>query len=198
MTSKTEAEALFESFCNNHGVPWERVPAAETKTPDYVVSLNSQILYFELKQIDEDENFRNAEGLCTRTVGSHIRQKIADSRKQVQVGAKMGAPSVLLVYNNLDPMQMFGTEQHDFIVAMYGDLTAVLKDSRIVELFYGRNSLLRENHNSSFSAVGHLLDSTLGPTVRLYENAFAQNPLPVASLPSCFEVIHVEVTYRAA
>lgn len=195
MTIKPEAEAIFESFCHNHGLLWERVPTGKTRTPDYIVSINDKTLYFEIKQIDKDENFKNTHGVCSRTIGSHIRQKIFDSRKQIQVGAKVGAPSILVVYNNIDPMQHFGTEQQDFIAAMYGEMTVKLKDGRIVESYHGRNSLLRESHNSSFSAVGHLRHSASGTTIRLYENAFASNPLPVSLLPPCFEVINVEVTY---
>jgi hypothetical protein len=198
MTSKPEAEALFESFCDSHAVSWKRIPVEKTRTPDYIVSMNGQSLYFEVKQIDEDDNFKMSQGVSSRTVGSHIRQKILDSRKQVQVGAKLGAPSILLVYNNLDPMQLFGTEQHDFIAAMYGEMTVELKDSRVVDSYYGHNSLLRDDHNTSFSAVGHLRCSAAGPIVRLYENAFARNSLDVVSLPPCFEVVYVEVTQRAA
>jgi hypothetical protein len=198
MTLKPKAEALFESFCDSHAVPWKRVPVEKTRTPDYIISLNGQSLYFEIKQIDKDDDFKMSQGVSSRTVGSHIRQKILDSRKQVQVGAKLGAPSILLVYNNLDPMQLFGTEQHDFIAAMYGQMTVELKDSRIVDSYHGRNSLLRDDHNTSFSAVGHLRNSATGPIVRLYENAFARNSLNVVSLPPYFEVVYVEVTQRAA
>lgn len=195
MRPAPKAEALFESFCDSHVVSWERVPVEKTRTPDYIVLLNGQSIYFEVKQIDEDDNFKVSGG--DRTVGSHIRQKILDSRKQVQAGTRLGAPSILLVYNNLDPMQLFGTEQHDFIAAMYGDMTVELKDSRIVDSYHGRNSLLRDNHNTSFSAVGHLRHSATGPTVRLYENVFARNSLNVVSFPPCFEVVYIEVTQRA-
>lgn len=195
MTSKPEAEALFESFCDSYAVSWKRVPVEKTRTPDYIVLLNGQNIYFEVKQIDEDDNFKMSGGV--RTVGSHIRQKILDSRKQVQVGARLGAPSILLVYNNLDSMQLFGTEQHDFIAAMYGEMTVRLNDSRIVDSYHGRNSLLRDDHNTSFSAVGHLRRSATGPIVRLYENAFARNKLQVVTLPPCFEVVYVEINQCA-
>jgi len=196
VSSLTAAEALFEAFCDAHGIAWEKVPTGKRKAPDSLITLNGRTVCFEVQQIDEDDDFQNAQGGCSRTVGDHVRQKIADSRKQIQVGAKMGVPSVLLIYNNLDPLQLFGTEQQDFIAAMYGEYTVVLKASRIVESYQGRNSSLRENHNSSFSAVGHLRHSPAGPTVRLYENAFARNPLPAALVPPCFEYIHVEVNYR--
>jgi hypothetical protein len=198
MTSKPKAEALFESFCDTNRISWKRVPTGGTRTPDYRVSLNDETVYFEVKQIDADEAFSTPQGISSRTVGSHVRQKIADSRKQVQAGAEAGAPGVLLVYNNLDRMQLFGTETHDFIAAMYGEMTVVLKNNEIKDSYYGRNSLLREGHNTSFSAVGHLRHSPMGPTVRLYENVFACNRLNFASLPTCIEVIRIEVAENAA
>ena len=176
MISKTKSETLFESFCDNHEISWESVPTGKAATPDYIISLDGHNLFFEVKQIDEDCDFQMSQGVSSRTVGAHIRQKISDSKKQVQVGSKLGAPSILLVFNNLDPMQAFGTEQHDFLAAMYGEMTVVLKDSRLVDSYYGRNSSLRDDHNTSFSAVGHLRHSDTGPIIKLYENAFARNP----------------------
>ena len=40
----------------------------------------------------------------------------------------------LLDFCGIDPMQLFGTEQLDFIAAMYGEMTVELKDRRIVSL----------------------------------------------------------------
>jgi len=198
MASKTKSEVLFESFCDANRIPWEEVPRGPNPTPDYVVTLHGEYVYFEIKQINEDDAFDTAKGLSSRTVGSHIRTKIAESRKQVQPSAKKGAPSILLVYNNLDPLQLFGTESHDFVSAMYGEMTVTLKGREIDDSFYGRNSMLRNQHNTSFSAVGHLRDSPLGPAVRLYENVFARNRLDFASLPRCIEVVRIEVTEGSA
>ncbi len=198
MTGKPEAEVLFECFCDTNRISWERVPVGETRTPDYLVSLGGKAVYVEMKQLDADEAFRAPSGVSSRTVGSHVRQKITDSRKQIQAGARAGNPGILLIYNNLDPMQLFGTETHDFITAMYGEMTLRLKGNEIKDSFYGRNSLLREEHNSSFSAVGQLRTSATGPTVRLYENVFARNPLDFPSLPACIEVVRTEVVESAA
>lgn len=198
MTSKPKAESLFESFCDASRISWEKVPTEQTPTPDYHVSLNGEMVYFEVKQIDADEAFGTPQRTSSRIVGSHIRQKISDSRKQVQAGAKVGIPSVLLIYNNLDPMQAFGTESHDFITAMYGEMTLVLKGNNIQDSFYGRNSTLREGQNTSFSAVGHLRHSLIGSTVRLYENVFARTRLNFASLPACIEVVRIEVAENAS
>ena len=198
MSRKTESELLFESFCDFHDIPWKPVAVAGGRTPDYLVSLNDESVYFEVKQIDSDQAFTAPGGVHSRTVGSHIRQKILDSRKQVQVAKKAGVPGVLLIYNNLDPLQTFGTEQHDFISAMYGEMTVVLKNRRITDSFQGRNSLLRENQNTSFSALAHLRRTSNGPTMRIYENVFAHVGLNYESLPQCIEVIHVQVDHSDA
>lgn len=198
MNVKPKAEALFESFCDGHELLWEKITPGENRRPDYLLSMNGQSVYCEIKQIDKDSNFQKNDGVSSRTVGSHIRQKISDAKKQIQLGAKIGAPSILLVYNNLDPMQFFGTEQHDFIAAMYGELTVVVKDTRIVDSYQGRNSSLRSNHNTSFSAIGHIRQAATGPIIRLYGNVFACNPLNVELLPQCFEFVHVAVDRHAA
>ena len=193
MTAKTESEVLFESFCDLHQIPWQSVPVGNLRTPDYLVSFNGEDVYFEVKQIDSDQAFNTQGEFSSRTIGSHVRQKIFDSRKQVQVAKKKGVPGVLLLYNNLDPLQAFGTEAHDFVSAMYGEMTVVLKGSEITDSFHGRNSLLRNNQNTSFSAVAHLRRASTGPTVCIYENVYARCRLNYASLPPCIEVVRIEV-----
>lgn len=199
MTRKPEAETLFESFCHTHRIAWERIPNGQTRTPDYLVYLlDGESVYFEVKQLDADDSFDASAGHYSRNVGAHIRKKIADARKQVQPGASEGVPCVLLVYNNLDPRQAFGTEPHDFISAMYGEMTVVLKDNVVTDSFHGRNAFLRQGHNTSFSAVGHIRKSAPGTTIQLYENVFACNPLSFSSIPACIEVVRIEVAENAA
>lgn len=193
---KTESELLFEAFCSTHHLSVQPIPTGEAKSPDYLVSIGGVSAYFEVKQIDQDASFRPPTG--SRTVGEHVRQKISEARKQLQPSAKTGAPCVLLIYNNLDPMQMFGTEEHDFVSAMYGEMTVLLKDNAIVDSFHGRNALLRENHNTSFSAVGHLRRTADGASVCLYENVHARNPLDYGSIPKCIEVRRVQLVESSA
>ena len=193
MKGRPRAEALFEQFCEANGIPWQRLPEGATPTPDYRISLGSQSVHVEVKQIDADPDFNPPDGVGTRVVGSHVRQKIADARRQVRVGSSAGCPSALLVYNNLDPLQLFGTEAHDFLAAMYGEMTLLLQHGEIKESFYGRNALLREDQNTSFSAVGHLVDTPNGPQVHLFENAYARIPLAFPSLPTCSRVTRVTI-----
>lgn len=58
-------------------------------------------------------------------MGDHVRAKINEARKQVKVALNNRSPGILLIYNNLGPREAFGTEQHDFIAAMYGGPTVV-------------------------------------------------------------------------
>lgn len=189
MTRKTESEVLFEQFCATHGLAAERIETGDDKSPDYLVRLNDVPVYFEIKQIDADASFKGRNGGgSSRIIGNHVRARIHEARKQLQGPSKQGAPSVLLVYNNLDPLQTFGTEEHDFITAMYGEWTVRIKDNAIVDSFLGKRARLQPAMNTSFSAVGHLRRTPSGASVLLYENLHARHPLDYSTLPQCFEV----------
>jgi hypothetical protein len=193
MPLKTKAEILFEEFCDSNYILWEKIEEGTTPTPDYRVILNDYVVYVEVKQIDKDNNFSTASS--SRTVGSHIREKIKKARSQVKAGSGTGFPSILLVYNNLDRMQMFGTENHDFITAMYGEMTLVLNKAvnRFTDSFYGRNHSFNEEKSVYFSAVGFL--SNIGGIVKvqIYENVFARNPLDYSKIPICIEATRMQL-----
>jgi hypothetical protein len=175
MTRRTESELVFEAFCKLHALPLERIKEGTSSTPDYSVVLGATSIHVEIKQIDTDPAFST---LQLRTPGTHVRAKINQARDQVRQAANNDIPAILLIYNNLDRMQLFGTEQHDFLAAMYGELTLVPSPgtSMLRGPFHGRNQSLREDKNVSFSAVGHLCGSTMQASVHLYENAYAKIP----------------------
>ena len=195
---KTTSELEFEKFLTENGLPFERVEEQQTPRPDYLVQRGDLKLLFEVKEIAEDENFTmEPMKVYSRTMGDHVRSKITESRRQVQYGAKQGIPSVLLVYNNLDPFHLFGTEDHDFIAAMYGEYTLMLDIKRMKRLdaFHGRNKSLGKSKNTSFSAVGRLYPVSGKLKVTLFENVYAKVKIPFDVLPSCFEVKRVEITH---
>lgn len=194
MTKQTKSEALFESFCSSNSLDWTRIPAGVSKAPDYRLRFGETTVAFETKQFDGPGGF-NPGGVSSRTVGYHVRQKITEARKQLQAAAASREPAVLLIYNAVDhPFQAFGTEQHDFICAMYGDLTVDLSCESFSKPFHGRNAKLRAGMNTSFSAVGHLrLLGTGAASVTIYENVYAAHPLPFEHLPSTLEVVRVSV-----
>ncbi len=115
----------------------------------------------------------------------------------MQGSAAERLPTVTLIYNALDPMQWFGTEDHDFEHAMYGDRTVAidLGSGRIVDSFHGDNKAFQPAKNTSFSALARLRESgrERAVTVTIFENVHAKVPLPYDSLPSCFEVVRVEM-----
>jgi len=193
MTKRTVGEFTFEEFCSSCSIPFERVKEGSQPTPDYKISLSGTLVFVEIKQIDKDENFESAvKG--SRTVGSHVRAKINEARDQMKTACAGKAPAVLLIYNNLDPLQMFGTEPHDFVSAMYGDHTVVLTESGITDSFHGRNKSFREGKNESFSAVGAMYRRQAGIRVEIYENVFARHPLDYSRLPTSIYATRVELT----
>ena len=104
----------------------------------------------------------------------------------------------MLVYNNIDHVhQRFGTEDHDFISAMYGELTIIIgkNTGKPIDSFLGRNQSLAKNKHTSFSALGRLSPSPASGvmTVTLFENIFAKIALPYEQLPLCFDVKRVEI-----
>jgi hypothetical protein len=191
---KTTSETLLEQFLTDHLLPFERIPVADSPRPDYAVGDGTPWgpIIFEVKELTEDDNFGQGDcKLSSRTVGDHIRSKINESRRQIQFGAEQGIPSVLLIYNALDPFHRFGTEPHDFRAAMHGDWTLLfgVESRKILAEGYGRNSSFREGHNTSFAALGHLVPVQRGIImVRLFLNEHAKVPMP-DGLPSCFEII---------
>lgn len=162
MTVKTKAETIFEEFCNSNNIRCEKIPEGPRPTPDYTVVLTGETIFVEVKQIDEDDDFTEVSG--SRIVGDHVRAKINEARKQAKAASIQGAPAILLIYNNLDPLQMFGTEPHDFTTAMYGEITLVLNptENRVTDSYHGRNQSLREDKNISFSAVGGIYQTMTG------------------------------------
>jgi hypothetical protein len=189
----TLGELAFEAFCTINKIPFERIDEGEASTPDYRIRLNEVVVYVEVKDIVEDENFGTP--VRTRTVGSHVRAKVGEAKAQVQVAARAGAPAVLLIYNALDPYQIFGTEENDFIHAMYGELTISvnLTTNQTSDSFFGRNKSFTDSKNTSFSAIGCIRSTNDQPTVVIYENAFAKNPLDYSSLPGCIKVKRVQI-----
>jgi len=195
---KTTSEAAFETFLTENSLTFEKVKEEDSSRPDYLVQNGDLKMLFEVKELAQDENFKTEPlAVSSRIVGDHIRRKIVDARKQVQFGAKQGIPSILLIYNNLDPIHLFGTEDFDFTVAMYGEYTVVFdrETQEKVDEYHGRKHSVAPERNTSFSAVGRLMPVRGKMTVTLFENAFAKVKIPFDSLPACFEVKRVEITY---
>ncbi len=66
---------------------------------------------------------------------------------------------------------------------MYGAYTILInRENRTAsDWFNGKDQMLQESKNTSFSAVGHLCDRGGKTTVTLYENVFANVEYPIAT-----------------
>ncbi len=196
--SKTRSEELFEFFLSRNRIQFDKLEEASSPRPDYLVEIGAVKVIFEVKELTRD--IREADGAFQITTGNSIRSLINGSRKQIQYGAKtLGLPSVLLIYNRADQLQMLGTDDRDFLAAMYGEYTVLVshRTGRASEPFHGKNQSLQESKNTSFSAVGRLKDSTKDVSVTLFENVFALIPLPSERIPSCFDVRQVRLSQEA-
>jgi hypothetical protein len=94
-------------------------------------------------------------------------------------------------------MHLFGTENTDFIAAMYGDFTLVFNKgtAKIMNYFQGQNLSLSEAKNTSFSAIGRLSPYYGQMKVTLFENAFSKVKIDYEKLPPCFEVINIQIEH---
>ena len=196
VTRKTESEVMFEAFCTQHHLDWQPIPTGPGKTPDYRLRFGAATVLVEIEQIESQRGF-NPDRVSSRTVGSHVRHKISEARRQLQTAAQVGLPAILLIHNTVDPSQAFGTETHDFICAMYGEMTVRLTDGQPRESFHGRNAKLRSDANTSFSGVGHLMRLANSVEVKVFENIYAEYPLPFEEIPPCIEVVRIEVEHAA-
>ncbi|MDP3750092.1 MAG: hypothetical protein Q8Q88_23960 [Phenylobacterium sp.] len=148
-----------------------------------------QTIYFEIKQIDADKNFTSE--LRSRTVGNHVRARIKAARGQMRTVAEDGHQAILLVMNNLDGLQLFGTEQTDFVAAMYGQWEVEYdENSRMVDSYHGENRAFRPGANHNFSGVGFILRTRTVPAITVYENIHAR--WPIKTLPAGFDVVRFE------
>jgi hypothetical protein len=192
MSVKTVSEKAFEEFCAINRLACEKIQESSengVRTPDYKVTIQGQEFVFEIKQFDQD--IRNPDGSWTLTPGELIRKAITKKNSQVKKWAEKGFPTILLVFNNFDQnFRSLGTDQHDFITAMYGEMTVLIDKTsmKIVDSFHGRNSKCQTKSNTSFSAIGGIYQLGASVVIRIYENIYAKVPINYASLPSCFEV----------
>ncbi len=188
---KTRSEITFEHFLKAQGLEFRPIATGPEKTPDYAVNIGGTEIVFEVKEMTSDKSW-NSTVVHSASVGNFIRKLIHRSRKQVQAASKRGRPTVLLVFNNWDPLQLFGTDDHDFRQAMFGADTMLISNEshRVLERFYGDGKALHASKNTSFSALGRLKQGRgdrIGVT--LFENIHAKVPLDYKIMPDCFDVV---------
>ncbi|MCC8535553.1 hypothetical protein ACDH70_13450 [Xanthomonas axonopodis pv. poinsettiicola] len=93
---RTISERLFETFCAQHRLDCQRIAETSSRTPDYHVWFGSTLVAVEIKQIESDRGI-DPDGVWSRTIGWHVRQKIVEARGQLRAAAGAGMPTMLLI-----------------------------------------------------------------------------------------------------
>lgn len=192
---KTFSEALFERFCQERRIQYQRVPEEPRQTPDYELVFSQTSVIVEVKEIARNDEERESDrllaergyGLVTGgTPGARVRQKIADSSSQIKARTLGNLPSMLVLFDggrgHIEPYQirvaMFGLEQLRVSIPPLGQGAPTAAGWR-----YGPKRKMTEDHNTSISAVAALV--AVGPTktvLQVFHNPFAVIPLPTELL----------------
>jgi len=176
---KNISEEIFECFCAEHNIAFERIPEGPTPTPDYFIEYKSERLIVEIKQIDKA--FKDD---CAVTIGKDVRNVIQKAKGQIKKYYEIyKLPACIIIYNNSDPRQISGTSYQDFIIAMNGDMTCRynLKTMEIIDTCLGQHKSVHKDKNRSISAVGHIVSNydQNQKRVFLYQNAYAHLKVPI-------------------
>lgn len=194
----TASEHQFESFCAAAG--WHCVPVAtgSMRTPDYDLFVGGTKIVTEVKEITTDLHESSVPEyhdehvtvrVRTKTIGDQIRDKINKAAPQVKSRSAGIAPTLIVIYDLLDPALRGNSEPLDFLAAMYGPPQAVLAvpqqhgEIYIKETKFGPGRKTTPNSNTSVSALASLWIGRDGQlSLDVYHNVFAKVPLQVRLL----------------
>ena len=193
MSIKTISEETFEEFCSINKIKLQKINESVKASPDYEAIINGKKFIFEIKQLDKD--IRRADGSWSLILGSEIRKVIRKKNRQVKNSALRGFPTILLIYNNFDALQLLRTDQHDFTAAMYGKLTLLMDKTsiKVIDTYHGKNDKCQPNTNTSFSVIGGIYKRGGSPQIEIYENVYAKVPIDYASLPSSINAHRIDL-----
>ena len=191
----TESEDLFESFCVDQSLIYERIQESGDKSPDYWVTIADSRILVEVKQIEPNREER--EMLNTPLdewdpvnvyhwglPGERIRKKISDAMPQLKSLSKGILPTLLVVFDAIKFWPEL-TDQNAVKVAMYGIETILISSevapeggAKIIRKWHGSRRRLTQEHNTTLSAVGIIAKGDNGISFDLYHNFYASLPLP--------------------
>ena len=188
---KTESENLFEDFCEENAIGYEKIAEGNCRSPDYLLSINGLKIVTEVKQFNSNkDNQANYEEfkkkgfvVWSSKPGIRVYKKITGASKQISNSAK-GRYSGLLVLYNTVPLQN-PLDSYEIKVAAYGlDTIVISKPGSLDEKPYerarksGPNKKFTENHNTSISAIGVLTKESKKLNLCIYHNYHAAIPIP--------------------
>ena len=193
---KTQSEKWLEDYCTNSAIACKRISEGNSKTPDYELTIDDQLIIVEVKEITRNKTEQESDRLLSElgygnvfknTPGDRARKKITASLAQIKARTQGIYPSLLVLCDlQFGCGQIIGhLDRYNIRVAMYGleqIHMAVPRDHSVrpyaTGISYGPKRKMTEDHNTSISAIGVL--STPGPNeivLHVYHNKFAAVPL---------------------
>ena len=192
MLKRTISEEQFEAFCQHRGIPLERIPESDTRTPDYQITIGSERLIVEIKEtfpnpeelesdrLLKERGYGNATG---GTPGDRVRKMIRSASAQLKARSSGVLPTMLGVF---DRGRIAGhVEGYQICVAMYGleQIYIAVPPLGLGQPYatgsgHGPKRKMTETDNTSISAIAALVMT--GPEshfLYVYRNRFAKVPL---------------------
>lgn len=204
---RTISEEQFEAFCQNRGIPLQRIPESDTRTPDYQIDIDSERIIVEIKETSpnpeeiesdlllKERGYGNVTG---GTPGDRVRKMIRSASGQLKARSNGVLPTLLVVF---DRGRVVGhVEAYQIRVAMYGLEQIYLAVPPLghgvpyaTGAGHGPKRKMTETDNTSISAIGALVMT--GPDSHIlyvYRNRFAKVPL-APQLLQRFGVTHYDL-----
>lgn len=185
VTSKTQADLLFEEYLTGAGLTAEYEPPLGVKRPDYLVHTRPHEVLCEVEEfgegdVDRDEHEQlRMKGMASLALNpySRIREKLDIGGRQLRE-FKGRFPCLVVLYN---PGRLVNLGTSIVQGAMYGDIGVVIGVHPSVERppvnmgtrFDPKTAKLRSYQNTTISAVAVL--ERVRPNAHMIENALAEN-----------------------
>ena len=186
----TDAEVLFERFCRNLGIDFERLPEGPELTPDYVLHFQAVKVAIEVKQLEPtaaDEKLLEM-GSGPNAAGSivdmtRIRNSLLKGSKQLKSLTQKRFPGMVVLY---DATAGLGGYLHgdSIAVSMYGMDQLIVgapkdptQEPRILGTSLGGNRVTTEDQNTTLSAVAALRRHLDELSLDIFHNCHAAVPL---------------------
>jgi hypothetical protein len=192
MPKRTTSEEQFEAFCQQRGIPLERIPEADTRTPDYQVTIGAERIIVEIKETSPNPEELESNRLLKErgygnvtggTPGDRVRKMIRSASAQLKARSNGVLPALLVVF---DQGRVAGhVEGFHVRVAMYGLEQIYLAvpppgqgQPYATGSGHGPKRKMTNTDNTSISAIAALVMT--GPNSHIlyvYRNRFAKVPL---------------------
>ena len=104
MAQRTTSEVQFEAFCQQTGIPLERIPEADTRTPDYQIVIGTERIIVEVKETSPNREELESNRLLKQrgygnvigsTPGDRVRKMIRSASAQLKARSNGTVPTVL-------------------------------------------------------------------------------------------------------